>query len=279
MRAVANLNTMSIPYNVDPFMSARRIALTREVSPSLSRCELTHLSREPIDLERARAQHRAYEDALRSLGCDVRRVPPEPDLPDSVFVEDTAVVLDEIAVLTRPGAPSRRAEVPSMAAALASYRECRALEDPATLDGGDVLVVGRTVFVGLSTRTNRDGVSQLTDALQPFGYSVRPLAVESCLHLKSAVTRVGPSTVLLNPDWVDAGAFRAFDRIHVHPDEPRAANALAVGTAVLYPAAFPRTRERLAGRGLEVRAIDLDELAKAEGGVTCCCSLVFDAGP
>ena len=255
------------------------IALTRDVSPRLAECELTHLRREPIDVERARAQHLAYEDALRSLGCDVRRLAPEPDLPDGVFVEDAAVVLDEIAVLTRPGAPSRRAEVRSVAAALASYRECRALEDPATLDGGDVLVIDRHVFVGLSTRTNRDGVSQLAGFLQPFGYSVLPLAVESCLHLKSAVTRVGPSTVLLNADWVDKNAFRAYDRIEVHPDEPWGANALAVGTVVLYPAAFPRTRERLTSRGLEIQAVDLSELAKAEGGVTCCCSLVFDAGP
>jgi dimethylargininase len=254
-----------------------RIALTRGVSPSLARCELTHRPREPISLDRARAQHHAYEDALRSIGCEVRRLPPEPELPDAVFVEDAAVVFDELAVVTRPGAPSRRGEVASVAETLASYRTLRAIESPATLDGGDVLVVGRSVFVGLSTRTNEQGALQLTAALGRHGYTVRPLTVRSCLHLKTAVTRVGPATVLLNPDWVDARAFDSFERIEVHPEEPWAANALAVGGSVVYPAAFPRTRERLVRRGLDVRDVDLSELAKAEGGVTCC-SLVLEAG-
>jgi dimethylargininase len=256
----------------------RLIALTRDVSPRLAHCELTHLSRNSIDVERARDQHLRYEDVLRSLGCEVRRVAAEPDLPDGVFVEDTAVVLDELAVIARPGAASRRGEVGSVAAALAPHRACRALEEPATLDGGDVLVVGRSVFVGLSTRTNREGAAQLGAALLPFGYSVLPLAVESCLHLKTAATRVAPSTVLLNPAWVDARAFRAFDLIEVHPDEPWGANALAVGPGVVHAAAFPRTGERLREHGLDVRALDVSELAKAEGGVTCC-SLVFAAGP
>jgi dimethylargininase len=255
-----------------------RIALTREVSARLARCELTHLSRETIDLDRARAQHAAYEDALRSIGCDVRRLRPEPEMPDAVFVEDAAVVLDEIAVVTRPGAASRRGEVPSVAEALTPYRGLVRVEPPATLDGGDVLVVGRSVFVGLSARTNEEGARQLAAAVGPRGYTVRSLSVRSCLHLKTAVTRVGPRAVLLNGDWVDAEAFAAFETIEVHRDEPWAANALEVGGAVVHPAAFPRTGDRLRQRGLDVRAVDVSELAKAEGGVTCC-SLVFDAGP
>ena len=257
-------------------MKLERIALTREVGPALARCELTHVAREPIDVDRARAQHLAYEDVLRSLGCEVRRLPPEPEMPDAVFVEDTAVVFDELAVITRPGAASRRGEVRSVAAALASYRTLHVLEEPATLDGGDVLVVGRSVFVGLSTRTNEDGVAQLAAVLAPHGYSVSALPVRSCLHLKSAVTRVGPATVLLNPDWADASAFPAFERIEVDPAEPWAANALAVGRSVLHPVTFPRTRERLVRAGLDVRGVDLSELAKAEGAVTCC-SLVLEA--
>jgi dimethylargininase len=256
----------------------RRIALTREVSPSLAQCELTHRTRAPIDLDRARAQHREYEDLLRLLGCEVRRLPPLPDRPDAVFVEDTAVVFDELAVVTRPGAASRRGEEACVAETLAPYRALRAIEEPGTLDGGDVLVLGRSVFIGLSTRTNEDGVRQLAAALAPHGYTVRPLAVRSCLHLKTAVTAVGPSAVLLNPAWVDAGAFDAFERISVHPDEAWGANALAVGPAIVYADAFPRTRDRLLGRGLDVRALDVSELAKAEGAVTCC-SLVFDATP
>jgi dimethylargininase len=246
------------------------IALTRDVSPSLARCELTHLSREFIDVERARAQHRVYEECLRSLGCDIRRVPEAPDLPDAVFVEDAAVVFDELAVVTRPGAPSRRDEVASVAEALTPHRKLVEIEPPGTLDGGDVLVIGGSVFVGPSTRTNEEGVRQLAHAVAPHGYAVRSVTVRSCLHLKTAVTRVGPHTVLLNGDWVDAQAFAAFDRIEVDGDEPWGANALEVGGTVVYPAVFPRTRDRLLRHGLDVREVDVSELAKAEGGVTCC---------
>src|SRR2546428_3670716 len=212
-------------------MSGRtgRIALTREVSPSLTRCELTHVARVPIDVGRARAQHRAYEEALRAIGGEVRRLPPEPDLPDAVFVEDTAVIFDELAVVTRPGAASRRGEVASVAETLGSYRPLRTIEAPATLDGGDVLVVGKAVFVGLSTRTNEAGARQLQAAVGPHGYSVRSLTVRSCLHLKTAVTRVGPATVLLNPAGVDARGLGAFERIEVHAAEPGAAHAPAGG--------------------------------------------------
>jgi dimethylargininase len=254
------------------------IALTRDVSPSLARCELTHLSRKSIDADRARAQHRVYEECLRSLGCDIRRLPEAPDLPDAVFVEDAAVVLEELAVITRPGAVSRRDEVPSVAEALTPHRKLVEIEPPGTLDGGDVLVIGRGVFVGLSARSDEDGVRQLAAAVAPHGYTVRPLAVGSCLHLKTAVTRVAPETVLLNPGWVDKEAFGGYERIEVHPDEAWGANALAVGGAVIHAAAFPRTRDRLLRRGLDVREVDVSELAKAEGGVTCC-SLVFDAVP
>ena|SRR5438552_1239848 len=255
-----------------------RIALTRDISPHIERCVLTHVARVPIDVGRALAQHRAYEEALRAIGCEVRRLPHEPDLPDAVFVEDTAVIFEDLAVVTRPGAASRRGEVASVAETLGSYRPLRTIEAPATLDGGDVLVVGKTVFVGLSTRTNDEGARQLQAAVAPHGYSVQRLTVRSCLHLKTAVTSVGPATVLLNPAWVDARAFWAFERIEVHPEEPWAANALAVGESVLYAAAFPRTRERLLRRGLDVRDVDLSELAKAEGSVTCC-SLVLEATP
>ncbi len=259
-------------------MTRTHVALTRDVSSSLAHCELTHRPRETIDVDRARTQHRAYEDVLRSVGCDVRRLPPRHEMPDAVFVEDAAVVFDELAIVTRPGAPSRRDEVASVAETLAYYRALRTMEPPGTLDGGDVLVIGRSVFVGRSTRTNEEGVRQLAHALAPHGYAVRWVTVTSCLHLKSAVTRVAPETVLLNGDWVEAQAFAAFDRIEVDGDEPWGANALEIGGAVVTAAAFPRTRDRLLRRGLDVREVDVTELAKAEGGVTCC-SLVFGAGP
>lgn len=246
------------------------IALTRAVPSSIHLCELTHLARSPIDFDRARRQHEQYEAAL---GCTIERVPAADDLPDSVFIEDTAVVVDEIAVITRPGAESRRAEIAAVAEALRKYRELRFIEAPATLDGGDVLRVGKRVFVGATPRSNTEGVRQLRAHLAPFGYEVSAVPVHGCLHLKSAVTQIGEETLLINREWVDG--FDEYERIEVHPDEPFAANALRIGGALIYPSMFPRTLERL--KDFNVRLVDADELAKAEGGVTCCSVLIATA--
>lgn len=252
------------------------LALTRAVPPSIVECELTHLTREPIDVRRAEAQHQAYEALLERLGCKVERLPDTPELADSVFVEDAAVVLDEVAVISRPGATSRRAETESVATALAEHRSLRCIEAPATLDGGDVLRLGQRVYVGLSKRTNRDGAEQLASLLGPFGYSVVGLEVRGALHLKSAVTAVEEETIVINPDWCDSGHFRAVRRIEVHPAEPFAANALPIDDVLVYSSAAPRTRERLQKAGFAVESVDVSELAKAEAGVTCC-SLIFYA--
>jgi dimethylargininase len=252
------------------------IALTRAVSPSIGRCELLHVAREPIDVARAAQQHREYEQALVRAGCRVEHVPAEPGLPDAVFVEDAAVVVDELAVLTRPGAASRRPEVASVAAALAPYRPLEAIEAPGTLDGGDVLVLGKQVYVGLGGRTNAEGVRQLTQLLAPHGYQVRTVEPCGCLHLKSAVTRVGDSIVLVNPAWIDARVFAGVECLEIEPAEPHAANALLVGDTVLAGAQYPRTRDRLDAHGLDVQTIDLSELAKAEGALTCC-SVILDS--
>jgi dimethylargininase len=251
-------------------------ALIRSVSPAMAHCELTHLARSPIDVALAERQHAAYAHALASLGCRLLELPAEPDLPDSVFVEDTAVVLDEVAVLTRPGAASRQAEVDSVAGVLALWRPCVRIDAPGTLDGGDVLRVGRDLYVGQSGRSNAAGISQLAAALAPHGYRVVPVPVRGCLHLKSAVTLVGPETLLVNDDWVDRSHWRGLRFIAVAPGEPHAANALAVGGAVIHPASEARTRERLEAAGLRVMPVDVSEVQKAEGGVTCC-SVLFAA--
>jgi dimethylargininase len=252
-----------------------RVAVTREVSPGLGACELTHLAWVAIDAGLARAQHEEYEAALAALGCTVVRLAPAPDLPDAVFVEDTAVVLPEIAVVARPGAESRRPETVSAATALAGYRPLRFIEPPGTLDGGDVLRVGRAIYVGLSGRSNAAGINQLGAFAEPLGYAVKAVPVRGCLHLKSAVTQAAPGSLLINPSWVDKTLFANVEFIEVDSDEPRAANALLVGAAVVYPTSFPRTRERLEGRGIAVTPVDVSELQKAEGAVTCC-SLVFN---
>jgi dimethylargininase len=254
-----------------------RVALTRPVSPAIARCELTHLDRQPIALEIARAQHAAYEGALAEAGCRVERLETGRDMPDSVFIEDTAIVFDEIAMITRPGAASRRVETAGVAAALGRYRPLHAIAAPGTMDGGDVLVVGRHVFVGRSRRTTEAAIAALGRAIAPFAYDVTPVDVHGCLHLKSAVTRVAEDVLLMNRAWLPAAPFARFDAVDVDPSEPAAANGLLVGGRVIYPAAFPRTRERLARRGITTVAVEMSELAKAEGAVTCCC-LLFAAG-
>lgn len=249
-------------------------AITRDVSPALAACELSFVPRSPIDIGRAQAQHAAYCSTLEAAGCEVIRLPAEPGLPDSVFVEDVALAFDEVAVATRPGAESRRGEGAAVVDVLGSFRRVLRIEAPGTLDGGDVLRIGNRVLVGLSARSNAAGREQLRELLAPFGYSVEGVATRDCLHLKSAVTRVAEDAVLLNPAWVDTAPFADYRCIEVDPAEEHAANAVLIGDALVYPDCFPRTLQRLRAAGIEVATVDVSELQKAEGAVTCC-SVVF----
>jgi dimethylargininase len=254
----------------------KEIALTRDVSPALAACELTFRPREPIDVARAIAQHAAYCRLLEDLGLEVLRLPADPGQPDCCFVEDTAVVLDEVAVLAHPGAPSRRGEVAVVASALEPHRPLARIPASARLDGGDVLVVGRRIFVGSSARTDAAGAHALRSIVAAFGYEVVPVGVTACLHLKSAVTAIDEGTVLANPDAVDLAALDGIDVVRVPIDEPDAANVLRVAGCVIVHSGFPRTIDLLAARGVDVRPIDVSEFLKAEAGVTCK-SLVFRA--
>lgn len=253
------------------------IAVTRQVSPRLAECELTHIERLPIDLNLARQQHRQYNQALRQLGCQVIELPAEADLPDSVFVEDTAIILPEIAVITRPGADSRKPEVESIAPVLSRYRPLAHIQPPATLDGGDVLVLGKKIFVGISTRSNPPAIVQLQKILAGYGYQVDGIHLHDCLHLKSAVTRLDDQTLLINRAWVDTKPFEHYHLIDVDPDEPFGANCLSIGGVVLYPSAFPKTLQRIREQGFSVLTVDVSELAKAEGAITCCSLILEDA--
>ena len=246
------------------------LAVTREVSPRFNECEITHIERMPIDVGIARAQHRGYVNALRTLGCDVLELPALADLPDSVFVEDTAFILPEAAVITRPGADSRKPETESIAQALSPHIRLLFIREPATLDGGDVLVVGKRIFIGLSTRSNNEAIEQLKDLLDEYGYSVTGVQLQDCLHLKSAVTRVDDSTLLINKNWVDMESFVGYDLIEVDPSESHAANCLLIGDSIIFPTAFTKTRAKLEERGYKILPVEVDELAKAEGAVTCC---------
>jgi dimethylargininase len=250
------------------------VAITRAVSAGLGDCELTCQTRVPIDVELARAQHAAYERALAAAGYRVERLDTDAAMPDSVFVEDLAIVFDELAILTYPGADSRRREMPAIAAALAAYRPLQHVRPPGTVDGGDVLVVGRQVFVGRSTRTNEAAAIQMRRILGPFGYTVVQTDVRGCLHLKSAVTMLDADRLLVNPAWIDATAFDGFTLVEIAPEEPHAANVLRLADRVIAAQAFPRTADRLAALGLQVERVDASELAKAEGAVTCCSLIV-----
>ena len=250
------------------------IAITREVSRAIIHCELTHLARTPIDIDRARVQHLQYETALKKLGVAVLSLPEAHELADSVFVEDTAIVLDECAVITRPGADSRRPETKIIAEILAPYRKLFHVQGPARIDGGDILQVGKQIYVGLSTRSDTNAIEQIQDFLQPFGYELHAVALTGCLHLKSAVTQVTHDTLLINPAWVDKNNFRDVNFMEIDPSEPYAANAVMVGETIIYPTAFPQTQRRLDKAGIQMITVDADELAKAEAAVTCC-SLIF----
>lgn len=245
------------------------IALLREVSPSLAACELSFLTRAPIDVERARAQHAHYAAELTALGCSIEWLAPLAENADAVFVEDTAVVLPEVAVITRPGVASRRSEVESVAASLAGHRPLKRIVAPGSLEGGDVVRIGRNLYVGASGRSNAAGIEQLRAALAPLGYRVASVAMRDCLHLKSAVTFIPPDILLVNPAWVDPQVFDARTVVEVDDGEPFAANTLTVQGVTLMSAAFPRTEERLRAAGVTTRALDVSELQKAEAALTC----------
>jgi dimethylargininase len=252
-----------------PMGAAAGIALMRAVPPTLARCELTFRSREPIDLDRAVAQHTAYADLLRALGLEVVEVPADPALPDCCFIEDIAVVLDEVALVAMPGAASRRGEITAVAEALARFRALERTPLPATLEGGDVLRVGRRLFVGRSPRTNEAGIARLAAVAEPLGYRVIPVTVTGCLHLKSAVTALDDERLLANPGWADMAPFAGLGVVPVAPEEPEAANVLRVAGLVVAHHGFPRTLDRIANLGYAVRALDISEFLKAEAALTC----------
>jgi len=246
-----------------------RIALTRAVSASLSDCELSFLDRKPIDVAQARAEHHQYEELLRRLGLEVIELPPLDQLPDAVFVEDTAVVVDEVAVLTRPGAVSRVPEVASVGHALSRWRPVLQLGGTGTLDGGDVLRADGRFFVGLSRRTTAEGAAALGEALAPYGYGVTPVAVTGCLHLKTAASYLGEGRMLVHRPWFDATLLAGFELFDVPANEAWGANVLVLGTDAVMAAGFPGIRALLQRLGLRTHEVAFTELLKAEAGVTC----------
>ena len=238
---------------------------------------MTHLEREPIDVDRALAQHADYVAALESCGAAVRVLPPLKGHADACFVEDPAVVLDEVAVMTRPGPTSRRGEVATLARELAKQRPVRHIES-GSLEGGDVLAIDGTLFVGRSTRTDDAGIGALRALVTEFGIDVVPVDVKGALHLKTAVTWLGDDTIVANASWVDLEPFGRFRVIEIDAAEPFGGNVLRIGGSIVASTAAPRTSESIAATGRDVVAVDISEFHRAEAGLTCL-SLVFEAAP
>lgn len=298
--------------------------LCRKVSPNLDKCELTCIDRAPLDVQRAAHQHSGYVSALaRPFTVGQASVQPAvrvteldqlPDFPDSMFVEDVCVMFDELAVLTRPGAESRRGEVACIEHAVRRLRkEVRAVREPGTVDGGDVLVVGKRVYVGQSARTNAAGFSQLASFVRDFGYTCAAVDLarerpgravqQDCMHLKCAATKLDEDTVLCNPQWVRPDVFTVHGLrvVAIDCSEPDAANVLSFAVTddelklrlrrVFVPKAYPATlsviREQYAERTsgsvdaqgfetvVDVVVLEVDEIAKAEGALTCCSLLAY----
>jgi len=251
------------------------IALTRGVSPRINECELSFIERQAIDVPRAVRQHRNYQELLKSLGVSVTEIPADKDCPDCCFIEDTAIMLDELAIICRPGSEARLREVDGVLPNIHQYRrDILRIEAPATLEGGDVLRVGRTLFVGLTQRTNGEGTELLQKHIAPHGYAVKAVEVTGALHLKSVCTAVDEHTIVADPTRFDLAPFRGFDVIEVPPDEWMAANILLVNQTVCMHSGFVQTNALLQERGYDVRTVDIPEFLKAEAGLTCM-SLVF----
>ena len=250
-------------------------ALTRGVSSRINECELTFINREPINFDQAVRQHQNYQQLLSSLGVSVTQIPAQDDCPDCCFIEDTALVLDELAIVTRPGSEARRREVAGVISSIRKHRkDMVAIESPATMEGGDVLRVGRNLFVGLTERTNREGIEALRQFVAPHGYVVHAVDVPGALHLKSVCTAVNERTILAESSRLDLTPFSEFEVIEVPHEEWMAANILPVNQTVCMHSGFGETQRLLQRRGFDVRTVDISEFLKAEAGLTCM-SLIF----
>jgi dimethylargininase len=245
------------------------LALTHLPSPNMAECVRSHSDVSPVDDAVARRQHAGYERMLERCGASVRTLSVNLDMPDCVFIEDTAIVLDEVAILCSMGHRSRREEPAGIRPELQRYREVREISLPATIDGGDVLRVGRRLIVGVSTRTSAAAIEALMGIVQHYGYEVDPVRVTGCLHLKSACTALPDGRLLANLDWLDRTALDRYGVLNAPLEEPDAANVALVRGTVCAAAGHPRTADLIRRSGFRVETTELSEFAKADGCVTC----------
>jgi dimethylargininase len=251
-------------------------ALTHKISSRIAECEVTFIDRSPIDLEVAVRQHDDYCAVLRGLGVIVSALSENESYPDACFVEDTAIVVEELAIICSMGVPSRRGETGLIERELSKYRELARISLPATIEGGDVLRIGKKIFIGRSSRTNLEGIEELKRILEPYGYRVLPVRTKGSLHLKSACTAIDEETLFVNPEWVELDAFKGFKLAYTPAEEPWSANILRVGATVCVQAGFPKALELIRRVARKVEIIDISELRKAEAGLTCS-SIIFES--
>lgn len=251
-------------------------AIVHQISPQITECEVTFVDRKPINFKQAVVEFENYCHVLEQLGVNVTILSANEKYPDACFVEDTAVVMDEIAVICRPGAESRREETRLIENELSKYRKTVNISSPATIDGGDILRIGKRVFVGESTRTNLAGINQLAKILNHYGYEVIPVTVQGSLHLKTACTAINEETLLLNQEWIDVNPLKGFNLIQTPIKEPFGANTLRIGDTLCLQAGFPQTKDRVEALGEKVELVKIPELAKAEAGLTCL-SIIFES--
>jgi dimethylargininase len=253
----------------------RKIALTRGISAGIDRCEVSFIDRVAIDLQKMKQQHRAYEEMLRSMGYEVIQIPADDSCPDCCFIEDTALLLDEIAVITYPGSVARRGEVPGVVPTIEKYRKTLRIEPPATLEGGDVLRIGRNLYVGLTQRTNPEGVDALRTLVAPYGYKVTAVPTPGALHMKSVCTAADDRTIVADPRRVDVSPLRDYDMIEIAPEEWMGGDLLPINGTLWMIEGFPKLKSALEARGFNVRTLNMSEFLKAEAGLTCL-SLLFE---
>jgi dimethylargininase len=266
------------PHHAHSIKQTNFSAIVRGVSRRIAACELTYRTREDINFEKATMQLERYCDLLRKWGVDLMPLVASDTHPDCCFVQDTAVVLDEVCVIASMGAPSRHGEVSEVERLFSPLRKVLRILPPATLDGGDVVQFGKRLFVGLSSRTNARGIAALEKIVEVLGYSVVPVAVTGGLHLTTGCGIVNDETVLLNPRWIDATAFRDLRQLHVPEQEPWAANTIRVDDHLCVEYEAPRTIDLVQPYAGSIDTLDISEFRKAEGSLSCLSLIFKEAG-
>jgi len=242
-------------------------AIVRDVAESYDQCVTTQ--QESIDVPLAKTQHQHYCNALKKAGVELIHIDADNRLPDCCFVEDTAIIVDDVAIITNPGARSRREEVAAMEKAISKYRTVHRISPPATIDGGDVLKVGKKIFVGLSQRTTQDSIDQVAQMVKSSNYEVIPVPIHKTLHLKSAVTALSDSYIIMAQGFFDARIFTGYEKIEVPPGEEYAANCLSVNENIFIPRGFPQTKSLIVRAGFSIVELENSEFRKGDGALTC----------